>query len=72
MPGKRPSVKNEKLRRPQEEGDVQGARGEDRRLTWILEPWGEAIRLGLELRQRGTSAQKKAAGRQGGKASARS
>jgi coenzyme F420-dependent glucose-6-phosphate dehydrogenase len=39
----------EAVRRAEEEGHVEGARGQDRELARIIEPWRQAIRFGLEL-----------------------
>ena len=46
MPGKRPSVKNEKqYEKLKDEGNVEGARGEDRELARRLKPWREGVRF---------------------------
>ena len=72
MPTKRPSVKNEKQSRgAQGQGHVEGARGEDRQLAGSVQPRRQEVWLGGDSRQGGTTAQKKAAGRKGGKATAR-
>jgi len=72
MPGKRPSVKNEK----QYEGLKRKGMSKERAARIANAPGassrgGKKSGSGSSSRQGGTSAQKKAAGRKGGKASAR-
>jgi hypothetical protein len=73
MPGKRPSVKNEK----QYEGLKKKGMSKQRAARIANSPGsssrgGKQSGSGSSSKQGGTSAQKKAAGRKGGKASARS
>ena len=71
MPGTRANVKNEKQYEAlEEEGDVEGAGREDRELARRLEARRKRSGSGGDPRQGGTTAQKKAAGRKGGKATA--
>ena len=61
----------EAVRSPQGQGHVEAARGPDRELGRRFEARRQELRLRRKLKQGGTTAQKKAAGRKGGKAAAK-
>jgi hypothetical protein len=71
MPNKRANVKNEKQYEALKEKGIQGAGSEDRQLAGASSRGGKSSGSGSSPKQGGTTAQKKAAGRKGGKASAR-
>lgn len=70
MPGTRANVKNEKRTTPSRTRACRS--GAHRQFAESLEQWGTKSSSGGNAQQGGTTAQHKAAGRKGGRASAKS
>ena len=70
MPKNRANVKNEKQYEALKDKGMSKARGQDRELTQGGQARRQEVGKGGNPQQGGTTAQKKAAGRKGGKASA--